>query len=433
MINMSSDKTLQAGPPNLAISAQIVFRFAMLSIPQKMLMALLSTTRLPTHIEIASLCEQDWDKLAHMATEHRLGPYLHNHMRVTGLSAVIPAQLRLRWAEEYRQATINALYLKSLLLNLRRQLDQENIDFLALKGAWLAWHIYADAALRPMRDVDILLHDQLVIPAFRLLQNKGFLQTDCFNIPLEDMIRANKHLPGLTCPKTAKRVELHAHLHTPTDEEEQNRVASEFDRLSVRKLTLEIEGLEISYPSSADSLLHLIVHAVDDHFFNNGPVVLLDICHILKNSDIDWALFWTQADQGGWLRSVQLALDMVEYYHGKQPIIWLEYQHEPTPKAVIEAAAAISLQPIDARANYSLAAGVARSGTIGGQVKHFIGRLIPSKYALAEIAEVPVGSLRSCLAYPAWFMRGLRRLSAATPSETSPNMLARPVATWLAR
>lgn len=39
------------------------------------------------------------------------------------------------------------------------------------------------------------------------------------------------------------------------------------------------------------ALLHLIIHAVHDHLFNIGPVILTDVRYVLQSSRIDWPLF----------------------------------------------------------------------------------------------------------------------------------------------
>lgn len=368
-----------------------------------------------------------------MAREHRVESMLHHRGQNSELIPYLPTGIANRWAEQYRQAAVNSLHIKRLLLDLVDILSGAEIPFLALKGSWLAWQVYPDPALRPMRDVDILVRKEEAIRTFERLKAEGFTQSDCLNIPLEYLLETSKHLPGLACPKSGKKVEIHSYLHTPDSAKRYPDALSEFDELAARSHVAAMGNGEIAFPSPTDSLLHIIVHAVDGHFFNNGPVVILDVHQILQRCQIDWPAFWALAKEGRWINSARLMFDMVEHYHGEQPIDWQDMKREPAPTSVIEAAAAISLQTIDARANFSLAVGLARKPKLNGKIAHFADRLMPSRYTLSEIGNVPAESARVFLSYPTWFLRSLRKFVIAAPRDVSASSLVSPVVAWLAR
>lgn len=73
-----------------------------------------------------------------------------------------------------------------------------------------------------------------------------------------------------------------------------------------------------------DTLLHVILHAVLDHQFNNGPLLLVDIPALATSGTIDWALLWQEAKSLGVTRACQLALMMGQSMCG-MAVDWQEH------------------------------------------------------------------------------------------------------------
>lgn len=76
---------------------------------------------------------------------------------------------------DYRRAAIRALRLQHALIDLKRIWGKAEIPFFALKGAWLAQHIYLHPALRPMRDIDVLVRANQAAHAYAVLLDNGYV------------------------------------------------------------------------------------------------------------------------------------------------------------------------------------------------------------------------------------------------------------------
>jgi hypothetical protein len=402
-----------------------------LSAPQSVLLDLLSSIRPVTPQRLTALTGDEWDQLAQMASEHRIGPVLDRQVRALGLDTIIPPAIAATWAAAYRRSGINALKVKRLIVDLKTILDQANIEFVALKGAWLAWHVYPDPALRPMRDVDILVRSENAIRAFTLLQSLGFRQQQEFSTTLEFALAHYKHLPGLLCPKGGKKLEVHSRLFYPQAEQTCPSELRDFEGIANDIVLIADDHGTFAYPAATATLIHVIVHATNDHVFNNGPLFFLDVWHILRTAEIDWPEFWQLAEAGGWTRACQLAFDWVEFYHGDQQIEWLNVARGETPQTMIEAAGALSLQDMTVKPNLQWTAKskpatgvVARSLSIAHWIffRHF---------TFANIRVIARTSPRAYLSYPRWLIRNIRDFKWGTREHRQQEAMATSMVSWL--
>jgi len=159
-------------------------------------------------LEALELLEaEDWQRLAGIAEEHRLEPLLH--ARLLGepvLDTTVPAEMKSRWARAHRAAGLAALAQRADLFATVKLLEDAGVASVALKGAFLAWHAYPAAALRPLRDLDLLVPAHRAIEAWKLLHERGYQAPDGEPDPLEPA--TVKDLPLLLAPQGTP-VELH--------------------------------------------------------------------------------------------------------------------------------------------------------------------------------------------------------------------------------
>jgi hypothetical protein len=401
--------------------------------PQSLLLDIFSTIRPVPPERFSDLNTNQWTRLARIACQHRLEPMLYHQIQVRRLQRYVPQEIISKWAKGYRQAAINSLNLQRSLFNLNYILGAANIPFLLVKGSWLAWNAYSHPALRPMRDIDILVRQEHADDTFKLLKAAGFTQFEACNIPFDILLKSNKHLPGLVCSQTLNKVEIHVRLFTVDDKKPIPAALADFDRLYERKQIVCYDNKQMAYLSTTDTLLHVIVHAVDDHVFNNGPVIIADVLHILQHGGVDWPYFWAVAVEGNWINAVQLVFDMVEYYNGEQNIDWCQFNRGETPVIIIQTAAVLSLQDIDARSNFVLAVDLARESGYMAKSMRFCRRLFPTRYTLATIWDVGAYNPLIIMSYPIWFFRNIRKFYKGVPKELSTNSLVNPVVGWLSR
>lgn len=249
------------------------------------------------------LSEHEWHLLFKLAQRHRLIPLLHWQLKHYHAHISIPATLLEQLANGYRKSTLRALSLGAAFSQIVQTLSAANIECLALKGAYLAFHVYPQAGLRPMRDLDLLVPDEQAIEAFQCLQNAGFRQASHAQGSAEDWRSKHRHLPPLI-KAGGICVELHTRVH---EHDTADQLRSEW--LCARAIQVNSPSTPpMTVLSPIDQLLHLIVHSIYQHRLDNGPLVISDIALLLQQQPIDWPLFWALADQGGYRPGCQLLL-----------------------------------------------------------------------------------------------------------------------------
>jgi hypothetical protein len=290
-----------------------------------------------------------------IAAQHRILPLLHH---LHGADRRVPGELAVAWKAAYRRSAIETMALKAELDAICSQLAAAGHEPIALKGAWLAWHAYPDPALRPTRDIDLLLDPQGVAGAHALLIIQGY-RSDTAELSVEDMLRLDKHLPGLTSPRGV-RVELHHRLWEVDGRMDHSAPAGLPNGPSQR--TIRQDG--IRFLSPADTLAHLIIHAVYDHRLDCGPLLFSDIAWLLRASQIDWPDFWALARHGGWERGARLVLELACCQTAGLPVEFPQGQ-TPAPSAVIEAAPDLLFQNLETRQSAGVVATAKAKGPRG--------------------------------------------------------------------
>ena len=114
----------------------------------------------------------DWPALVNQLGPHRLGPLLHWQFRQYGIPS--PPEIRRTLAGMYARQIPIAAAQQQALVEITRALDSEGISSVILKGGALAHTVYAEPALRPMEDLDILVRPTQLESARQVLQDLGF-------------------------------------------------------------------------------------------------------------------------------------------------------------------------------------------------------------------------------------------------------------------
>ena len=305
--------------------------------------------------ELDRLGEADWAELDRLAAMHRLQPLLHHR---ASARTEIPPDIAAGWRESYRQAALTAMAQRAELTAAVRLLESAGFQPVALKGAWLAHRAYSDPALRPCRDIDLLVPAERVLAAFAALLAAGFVVSESPEMTLDQHLLLDKHLPPLDSPGGV-RFELHHRLWEPPGRLDHASPRGEEEGVLARAVR-DDDG--VAYPAHEDMLAHLIVHAVYSHRLDCGPLLLRDIAGLLGVARIDWPAFWDRATSGGWRGGARLVLDLVARHHPAARIDFTLDPGPPTASAVLADAPALLLQDMDRRKS----AGVLASTLAGG-------------------------------------------------------------------
>ena len=377
---------------------------------QELLLDLLSTNRSVAPEAIARLDTQDWGFVLERVKQHRLGPLLHWRLTRERDALPIPEDISAQLAESFRKATLRALSMQRELLLTHRILARAGIPHAALKGAYLAYHAYPHPALRPLRDLDLLVPSEQVLPAYQVLIEGGLARWEKYPGNPEAWSELLHHLPPLRAPSGQFSVELHSRIShlEPGHECEQPADPADDPLFWQRFWQRELGGASISYLSATDLALHLIVHAFFDHQLNNGPLIFSDLAYLLASHEIDWPLFWTLAEERGQSRACVLMLKLVERYFGAQAVDWPE-PHQDIPDWVLEQAALATLADSDARGEVAVLGGTLGRASLPEKIAYLLHKAFPPRKRIE--AMYPVSGNRVYFGYVMnWWRLATRRI-----------------------
>lgn len=399
--------------------------------PKSILFDMLSTIRPVSEQAIAELSRDDWAKIVKIGQQHRLGPILDYRFRTQDQIWLVPAEVRTEWATAARHSAIRALRIQATLMQIAACLNPMGIDFLVLKGGWLAWHAYPHPGLRPMRDLDLLVGPKDALRVQSALLDIGFEGTTD-NLAVRYAIQHEKHLPPIRSSMHGINVEIHLRLYhegTGPDNSEEY-----FNDLMKRKITNSLGGFDIKYLSVTDTLLHLIVHAVYDHHFNNGPVLIDDIAQILRSHTIDWELFWFLAEKFSWENGCLLSFALAEHQHDIKSIKWKNEGPYPVPLEIMDQAKLLCLQEFGKRSTTAFFSSVMTARGLSSLFNLMRYRLLIPRTVLAEFSGLSLHNPMLRLTYPVWLCARIYRAFTSLFSRTVRNSATQQtnVFNWLA-
>ncbi len=319
---------------------------------RRVLLELVGTAAIP---DVSVLTAADWNELDRIASEHRLQPLLHAQHRA---NAAIPAGIATGWQAAHRVAALTAMVQQAELVDACAILETFGFEPIALKGAWLTAHAYPDPAQRPMRDLDLLVAPEVIIPAFEALLAAGYVQAAPTDMTLTEIVRIDKHMPPLVALR-GTLIELHQHLWERDGRLDHASPLADEAALRNRAMICA-DGLRFLAPQ--DLLAHLIVHAVYSHRLDCGPLILADIDLLLRAAPIDWPRFWADANAQGWREGARLLLDLTAQYRPGAAIDFDADPGDPTPADLLAAAPDLLLQELETRQSAGLAAATLKHG-----------------------------------------------------------------------
>lgn len=306
--------------------------------------------------------------------EHRFLPLLNWTLTQTGALSRVPEDIRRTLAEALRHQTFRALTVQRELLLIHRLLDKAGIEHVFLKGAFLARFAYPHPALRPVRDLDVVVRPEDAKRAQEAMILAGYTPQKDAPGMVEAHVEQVKHLPALRSPSRQIWVELHVRLDRP------GGILAGMNAL--QNVTVQdLAGETLPFMNATDLLVYLCVHAANFHSFNNGPLIIADIGFLLKHADIEVGRIAMRAAELDVTRPVALTLALTESCWGDT---WgdtgddLQELLDLVSPEMLAVARQLCLRTFRERSNVSFAVEVgARQGKLGAALL-LARKLIPS-------------------------------------------------------
>ena len=164
-------------------------------------------------------------------------------------------------------------------LKIAKTFNENKINYVFLKGLYLVNCSYPKKSMRPINDIDVLVHDDDLMKSIDLAKKVGFTEQR-----VNSLTTKNKyHVPPLFTKDNFSRLEIHHSIFPKNEKIVQNQI---FDS----KINLELNGTLVSL-NAEYNLLHLIFHGTSKGYFDVGIQYLFDIRYLCETHDIDWDLF----------------------------------------------------------------------------------------------------------------------------------------------
>jgi hypothetical protein len=265
---------------------------------------LLAAIRLEAEAEkiarLRGFSEEEWEALLEEAGRHGLVPLLFQALKAYYPDPQIPPQIQERMRSIYYNSAARNMRLYKQLEGLLNKFTTGKIPVIVLKGAYLAWTVYPNMALRPMVDVDLLVRYEDFTQVHRLLLEDGYSTAQDVLWPRQlPLYSRNGHMP----------IEIHSHLKSLPAADNVD-IKSLWDRAEI----IKIDKTEAYALCPEDLFLHLSLHACIQHNFENGLLACLDTAAFVNhyNGKLNWDTVWNRAEEWGIERAVYLMLAITE-------------------------------------------------------------------------------------------------------------------------
>jgi len=366
-----------------------------------LLLDLISSVRVVEQSALDALSQEHWSQMMVMVKQHRLGPLLHWQLAHHRTSLRLPEAVRKVLAQSYEHSALRNLQVQLEMVLTDRLLKAAGITSVALKGACLAWQVYPHPALRPLRDLDVLVPIEDGLRAYEVLLNSGMTRIHKYGYEgyPEAAIDVKQHLPPLLSASGKLMVELHTRIFHISEEHCGHADLSDDPDFWARASYAQFAGQLLSFESPTDLLLHLIVHAVYDHEFTNGPLVLSDLAFLLQTHRIDWPVLWAMAERFGYVPGFCAAIHLTERYWGELPVDWSGHEHRLSD-VEMEHMALLLLRDFDLRNEVNLRSNFLERKSLIGKMDYAMDKVFISKERMASLFPVHKHDWRIYLYYP---------------------------------
>ena len=256
-----------------------------------------------------------WARITQRACTHGIAPLLYHRLQQMDLTEVLPPAALQVWQRAYHATALTHQLYSQALQRVLRALQDLGTAVIVLKGAALAETVYPCGAVRPMRDVDLLVRaealsrveDTLVAMGYRLAEGahpKAWWRAQHFQWAFR-----KPETPPFDVP-----LEVHWHIDRPS-----RPFAIELEGLWQRAIHATVAGVDTRILAPEDQLLHLCLHTcrhaggpLREGRMNLRLLSFCDLAAVIQHgaSTMDWAQLARRAQQWGVVPYVALPLQL---------------------------------------------------------------------------------------------------------------------------
>jgi hypothetical protein len=227
--------------------------------------------------------ERDWEVIVGLAVRQGVTPALHARLKDGDIN--VPASV----AEQLRESYLGSAARNMRLLHERDRvltaLKAANVCVVPIKGASLSDTLYADAAERPMADIDVWVQRPQIDASRAVMEALGYTLHAKTDRPpaLQDALMGETQMVG----RGGTLVELHWSIFPG----EWLRHTACVDERAIWERCRSRDGELVRELAPEDAVVHLCVHLAVNHQMSGiGLRTLVDLDHARRRWTIDWAV-----------------------------------------------------------------------------------------------------------------------------------------------
>lgn len=280
-------------------TSQTIERFVVLCLRSRWDPSALSAAR-----ALVTANEIEWEALSASLIAQGLAPLLYDTLR--GSDLLPPSLQALLHGAYVANAARNSVLLQELR-GILGQLSQEGVAVILLKGAALLQALYGSVALRPMGDLDLLVHRRDVPTVLQVLSRQGYARR---HAEPQAGLTIDAENEMLLYRDTGADTAIEVHWSLFDSPYYQERLS--LDWLWETTVPLRLEGLETRMLGVEAQLLHLCGHLLLHHQ-GKGLLWLHDIAEwiVRYRVEISWETLLEKAQTCELVLALQYALHRV--------------------------------------------------------------------------------------------------------------------------
>jgi hypothetical protein len=256
-----------------------------------------------------------WARITQRACAHGIAPLLFHTMQRMGLMEVLPSTVLEAWRRVYYATAVNHTLSSQALHRVLRALQDLGITVIVLKGAALAETVYPSGAVRPRRDVDLLVSAEDLSGVEDALEGLGYQFTGG-GLP-KAWWRTQHYHWAFYQPAASPfdvPLEVHWYLERPS-----RPFAIDLEGLWQRATPGTVAGVDTRILAPEDSLAYLCLHAchhasapLQAPRLNFRLLSFCDMAEVVRHytPSFDWASLAQRVQQWGISPLVYLPLQL---------------------------------------------------------------------------------------------------------------------------
>ena len=261
-----------------------------INISQKIILLTSATHFDDEHIEtLKSLLKSnpDWSFIKHFSAVQGTAPLLYKALKKNNLLDLIPGDVYSYFQNIYFQTQTKNILALEQLRKVLNAFNSKGIRTILLKGIASAEFIYKDIGLRPMGDIDIMVEQERLLDAEKILFNLGYINKEPYKSLKLRTLNIYNHLNAFFNKNII--IELHREINS----------IHHFYRIPAHLIWDNIEAVSIENEtayiiSTEKNLQYLSLHSIA-HFLEKKIRLnnFIDISELIKkeNGNINWVQF----------------------------------------------------------------------------------------------------------------------------------------------